>query len=107
VLYDSQDTHPSAVFFVHTSIGRALSCIVLHLMGVYYPSRVSLPVMVMELMDESLTKYVEKSNINLKGKISILHDVAEGLTYLHTRNPPVLVIWLRDFLCYLNCSEFW
>jgi len=25
VLYDSQDTHPSAVFFIHTSIGDALS----------------------------------------------------------------------------------
>ena len=63
---------------------------IVRLVGVYYPSRVSLPVMVMELMDESLTKYVEKSNISLKTKISILHDVAEGLTYLHTRNPPVI-----------------
>jgi len=25
VLYDSQDTHPSAVFFIHISIGGALS----------------------------------------------------------------------------------
>jgi len=25
VLYDSRDTHPSAVFFIHTSIGGALS----------------------------------------------------------------------------------
>jgi len=63
---------------------------IVHFMGVYYPNRVSLPVMVMELMDESLTKYVEKSNISLKRKISILHDVAEGLTFLHTRTPPVI-----------------
>ena len=63
---------------------------IVRLIGVYYPSRVSLPVMVMELMDESLTKYVEKPNISLKRKISILYDVAEGLTYLHTRNPPVI-----------------
>jgi len=73
-IHCSELTHPNIVQF----------------MGVYYPSRVSLPVMVMELMDESLTKYVEKSNISLKRKISILHDVAEGLTYLHTRNPPVI-----------------
>ena len=63
---------------------------IVHFMGVYYPSRVSLPVMVMELMDESLTNYVKKPNINVKRKISILHDVAEGLAYLHTRNPPVI-----------------
>jgi len=63
---------------------------IVRLMGVYYPSLVSLPVMVMELMDESLTRYVEKSNINLERKISILHDVAEGLSYLHTRAPPVI-----------------
>ena len=63
---------------------------IVRLIGVYYPSRVSLPVMVMELMDESLTKYVEKPNISLKRKISILHDVVEGLTYLHTRTPPVI-----------------
>jgi len=25
VLYNSRDTHPSAVFFIHTSIGSALS----------------------------------------------------------------------------------
>jgi len=55
---------------------------IVHFMGVYFPNRGSLPVMVMELMNESLTKYVEKSNISLKRKISILHDVAEGLTFL-------------------------
>ena len=63
---------------------------IVHFMGIYYPSRGSLPVMVMELMDESLTNYVKKPNISLKRKISILHDVAEGLIYLHTRNPSVI-----------------
>ena len=59
-------------------------------MGVYYPSPVSLPVIVMELMDESLTKYLEESNISLKRRIAILHHVAEGMIYLHTCTPPVI-----------------
>ena len=46
--------------------------------------------MIMELMDESLTAYAEKPNISFKRRMSILHDVAEGLSYLHSRNPPVI-----------------
>ena len=76
----NERTHPNIVRFV----------------GIYYPSRrslwQSLPVTaaVMELMDEPLTSYLNKQNITLKRKISILHDVAEGLSYLHTSNPPVI-----------------
>jgi len=44
----------------------------------------------MELMDESLTTYAEKPNISFKRRISILHNVAEGLSYLHSCNPPVI-----------------
>jgi len=33
VLYDSRDTYPSAVFFIHTSIGGALSDILYVLPG--------------------------------------------------------------------------
>ena len=63
---------------------------IVRFMGLYYSSPESLPAIIMELMDESLADYVEKPNISLKRKISILHDVAEGLTYLHTRTPPVI-----------------
>ena len=69
-------------------------------MGVYYanPSdprsdpRTDLPIMVMELMDTSLTSFIEKnqSNIASKTKLSILHDVSLGLSYLHTRRPAVI-----------------
>ena len=59
--------------------------------GIYYPERNSVfPVMVMELMHESLTHYVKKSNISMKTKASILYDVAFGLNYLHSYNPPII-----------------
>ena len=69
---------------------------IVQFMGVYYakPSdpRCDLPIMVMELMDTSLTSFIEKnqSNIAMKTKLSILHDVSLGLTYLHGRRPSVI-----------------
>ena len=64
---------------------------IVHFMGVYYPSGQLLPAMVMELMDESLTIYAEKKpKVGLKRNLSILHDVAEGLSYLHSQSPPII-----------------
>ena len=52
----------------------------------------SLPIMVMELMDASLKMFVEnnKTTIAFEKKISILHDVSLGLSFLHKRKPPIL-----------------
>ena len=46
----------------------------------------------MELMDTSLTSFIEKnqSKIAMKTKLSILHDVSLGLSYLHCRRPAVV-----------------
>ena len=64
---------------------------IVEFVGIYYSKKNSfLPVMVMELMGMSLTKYVKQSNITMQMKISILNNVASGLSYLHTRNPPVV-----------------
>ena len=64
---------------------------IVHFIGIYHPpQQLSFPVMIMELMDESLTAYAEKPNISFKRRMSILYDVAEGLSYLHSRNPPVI-----------------
>ena len=42
-------------------------------------------------MDESLTAYAEKKpKVGLKRNLSILYDVAEGLSYLHSQNPPII-----------------
>ena len=62
-------------------------------LGVYYESGLSnLPIMVMELMNTSLAKFLEnnKSKISFGKKVSILYDVSLGLSFLHNRKPPIL-----------------
>ena len=58
------------------------------------PPELVLPVLIMELMDESrdesLTTYAEKPNISFKRRMTILHDIAEGLSYLHSHDRPVI-----------------
>ena len=65
---------------------------IVRFMGIYYPKKSStIPVMIMELMDESLYDYMNKlpKNAWMK-KGSILLDVAEGLSYLHAQKPAVV-----------------
>ena len=66
-------------------------------LGVYYPTgggganRMQLPVMVMEMMADSLTSFVEKhEKIPVHIKYSIVHDVSLGLCYLHNYDPPIV-----------------
>ena len=71
---------------------------IVQFMGVYYAKppasdpRTDLPIMVMELMDTSLTSFIKdnRSKITMKTKVSILHDVSLGLSYLHGRRPAVI-----------------
>ena len=107
VIYAAKEIHSLLVEFAtpeekqqlrNNFLRECYNCSVLHhpnivrFIGVYYPhgDRSIIPAMVMELMDDSLTNFVKKSNIGLKMKFSILHDVACGLSYLHGRNPPIL-----------------
>ena len=65
---------------------------IVRFVGIYYPKKSStIPVMIMELMDESLYDYMSKlpKNAWMK-KGSILLDVAEGLSYLHAQKPAVV-----------------
>ena len=72
---------------------------VIQFLGVYYPSvgaggtqgRMQLPVMVMEVMVDSLTSLVDKHE-KIPGhiKFSIVHDVSLGLCYLHNHDPPII-----------------
>ena len=71
---------------------------VIQFLGVYYPStgvgganRMRLPVMVMEMMADSLTSFVEKhEKIPVHIKYSIVCDVSLGLCYLHNHDPPIV-----------------
>ena len=66
---------------------------IVQFLGVYFESaQSSFPIMVMELMHTSLTKFVDhnKSNISFSKKISILHDASLGLNYLHNHKPKIL-----------------
>ena len=50
-----------------------------------------LPVMLMELMDNSLSSYLTgQIYVGSKTKISILHDISLGLYYLHSQKPPII-----------------
>ena len=72
---------------------------VIQFLGVYYPSvgaggvqgRMRLPVMVMEMMVDSLTSMVDKhEKIPVHIKFSIVHDVSLGLCHLHNHDPPIV-----------------
>ena len=67
---------------------------IVQFLGVYYPDNMNprhLPVMVMERMTESLTNLVMKhENIPIQIKFSIVYDVAIGLCFLHSHNPPIV-----------------
>ena len=70
---------------------------VIQFLGVYYPTgedgtnRMRLPVMVMEMMADSLTSFVEKHvKIPVHIKFSIIRDVSLGLCYLHNHDPPIV-----------------
>ena len=66
---------------------------VVQFLGLCYLEGVTLPVLVMERMDSSLDNLLEGApgapGLPLVLKRSLLTDIARGLLYLHTRNPPV------------------
>ena len=70
---------------------------VIQFLGVYHPTgasganRIRLPVMVMEMMANSLTSFVDKhKKIPVHIKYLIVHDVSLGIFYLHNHDPPIV-----------------
>ena len=61
---------------------------VIQYLGVYRDPESRLPVLLMELMDESLTRFLERVNdpppLPFHVQVSIAHDVAQALAYLHS-----------------------
>ena len=59
--------------------------------GIYYPPGVRVPSLVMERLHCSLTSLLENNSLlSKRAKMLIINDVALGLRYLHTRNPPII-----------------
>ena len=74
VVLHSQQRHPNIV----------------QLMGVHYPPRSRLPMLIMEYLPFSLTQCLEREELPLQMKYSILLDVAKGVCYLHGKRPPIV-----------------
>ena len=69
---------------------RLLSAIkhphIVQYLGTYHDPESRLPVLLMELMDESLTRFLERSNEPLPyhSEVNFCHDIALALSYLHS-----------------------
>ena len=69
---------------------RLLSAIkhphIVQYLGTYHDPELRLPVLLMELMDESLTRFLEQSHEPLPyhTEVNLCHDIALALSYLHS-----------------------
>ena len=57
-------------------------------LGTYHDPESRLPVLLMELMDESLTRFLERScePISYHTEVNLCHDIALALSYLHSNS---------------------
>ena len=71
-------------------LSRCLHPNIVQFIGIYYPIN-ALPTLVMEIMECSLSQFIEQNSkpLNLNKALSMIQDVSLGLWYLHSRNPPV------------------
>lgn len=84
----SQLSHPNVIEFV----------------GLWYPDNTSLPVLIVKMYEHRLSGLLTSYYIPLPCKLSILEDVAQGLKYLHSQNPPVVHRDLRGGTIFLTSS---
>lgn len=45
---------------------------------------------ILEQMESNFNKVMSLPNLSYSIKVSILHDIAEGMLYLHSQNPPIV-----------------
>ena len=90
--FDQQDPDPSVQTFIEKFMEecRILPSIthpnIVQCFGTYQDPDTDLPVLLMELMDESLTNYIERFRDPLPYhiEVSFSYDIALGLSYLHS-----------------------
>ena len=66
---------------------------IVQFLGVYFLSGSRVPMLILEKMDTSLRRYLEKhtkENFVLSDKIYVLRQVAQALGYLHSLSPPLV-----------------
>ena len=64
---------------------------IVQFLGVYFQQGVRAPILVMEFLPTNLTSCIKQYGILPKEiSYSILHDVALGLSYLHSQTPPII-----------------
>ena len=66
---------------------------IVQFLGVYFSPTSRIPLLILEKMDTSLRHYLEKhisENFVLPDKIYVLRQVAQALSYLHSRSPPLV-----------------
>ena len=66
---------------------------IVQFLGVFFLSGSRVPILILEKMDISLRGYLEKhkkEEIPLSAKVYILRQVAQALSYLHGRSPPLV-----------------
>ena len=66
---------------------------IVQFLGVSFVSGSRVPMLILEKMDTSLRHYLEKhtkENFVLPDKIYVLRQVAQALSYLHSRSPPLV-----------------
>ena len=66
---------------------------IVQFLGVYFSPTSRIPMLILEKMDTSLRHYLESQtseNFVLPDKIYVLRQVAQALSYLHSRSPPLV-----------------
>ena len=82
---------------------------VVQFLGVYLERDSRLPVLIMEMMDTSLRKYLEdhsKDEFPLGSKAFVLHQITQALAYLHSQSPPLVHHDLSTNNVLLNAESF-
>ena len=64
---------------------------IVEFLGVFFQDESQAPILVLEFLPTDLTSRIRKHGIfSKKVSYSILHDVAQGLNYLHSQYPPII-----------------